>query len=1143
MTQSAYSRANEGATAAFKRSLACGAAVGALLLTGAAYAQDTENMETVYVTGYRASLEKSIDLKRNTAEMVDAISAEDIGKFPDSNLAESLQRLPGVAVDRDNGEGRTITVRGLGSNFTRVTLNGLQALSTAGANDSGTAPNRDRGFDFNTFATELFSQLKVQKSASAATEDGSLGATVSLSTPHPFDYGEKFIIQAQNAWYENGKPFNPRISGLVSETFFGEKVGVLFSAAYQLRSTITDSYARSPGQSDFTYRGSNFTEDFKNAKGFDNVAGGLLGRNGFAAPTGSPCNGSLAPYYTGVVPGNNITNAAYCAALSGSDPTAYALVNSPQGWVYTDTNTKAGSTSSKVTSPGSTILIPALPTLNHQELYTRRIGLTGSVQWQADDSTLFTLDALFSNAYQDSTNYQISPIGLNRNNTNTTLLTASTSTSLSTLSGLFTNCTEQLGTATQADIACPGGTLNPLSAQITGQQTPIAYYTNTAYGYHTNGSDAIAAAIAAVGRPATKLIDAKVVNPSGARYGAASYLKLDNVDFRSGADQAYYTTQFEQLSLNGTHSFTDRFKVQGTLGWEHSYNHQTGLLAEVNHMDNQYANTGQYFIWDSTGGGDMPSMNFGFDVSDPANWTFVKNFSALRHYEYITDNKYRTLILDAQYELSDQLTLELGTNLRIFDFTTAYYQRGMKDVTNPAFQELGVTTAQMTQVVNFGKGLDTASGTPTSFIVPDLRKYESVIGFNCGCVNQYGDWRVTNQFNPASTGTAAQTYNVSEHSKAYFAQLDFQGINIFGNPLMGNAGLRFVTTEINSTGHALQGQPTSAHSSYNDFLPSINLAYNLTDDMLIRAAAAKVIARPSLGYMSPSITAMSIPSGVGATTGATMAYGNPNLKPYRAKTVDLGWEWYFDKGALLSVTGFIKWVSSNPQIVLSSGNLSNFLTADQLAVVQSYYAAGTAQYDYIGNDGQVTVTQALNGPGGVLEGIEAQYQQHLNFIPAVFGGDGFGVNANYTKIRSLQHYIVNSTVSNGVTTNVMSDGPWNGASPDAWNLTLYYDGPNWSARVSSAFRSGYLYLYPVAGGSDVIGYGNSPLVTDFGYSKNTLNVDMSASYDITDNVEATLDALNLTNQPDRRWAYVATPQVTKYASTGRSVFFGVRVKW
>ncbi len=1162
MSIKSNTRAFESTTVALKRSLTCGAAVGALLLGGAAFAQEAQDgaMETVLVTGYRASLEKSIDIKRSTAEMVDAISAEDIGKFPDSNLAESLQRLPGVAVDRDNGEGRTITVRGLNSNFTRVTLNGLQALSTAGASDYGTAPNRDRQFDFNTFASELFSQLKVQKSASAATEDGSLGATVALSTPHPFDYGEKFVLNAQNAWYEMGKPFNPRVSALVSETFFGEKIGVLLSAAYTIKNQFIDSYQRSPGQSDFAYRGSNFT--FAALSGFNGTTRNnpFLIRNGFAAPTGTKCNGATTPYVNGVIPGNNVTNLAYCATLSGSDPAAYALVNSPQGWGIYDTNTGTGTTSAYA-SPGALTLIPALPSLTHQQLYQQRIGLTGAVQWQANDNTLFTLDGLFSTAYQNSTKYQIAPIGLNRNNTNNSLNTISVGTTALTTaqkaaapwSSMFTTCSEQIGSATQADIACPGGTTNSNSATITQQLSPINYYTSTGFGYAANGADAVNAAFSFVGRPATKLIDAKV--QTATPYGAATYLKLDNVDFRSGADEAYYTTQFSQLSLNGTHSFTDRFKVNGTVGWSHSTNHQTGLLSEVNHMDNQYANTGQYFVFDTTQGGEMPAMNFGFNVADPNNWTFVKNFSALRHYEYYTDNKYRTFMLDATYAITDEITLEVGANFRIFDFDTSYYQRAMKDVLNPSFQEAGVTTAQMTQVVSWGAGLEVPAGTPTSYIVPNMQAYRNAFGFDCNCVNTFGDWRVTNLFNPASTGTAGSTYAVSEHSKAYYAQLDFQGFNIFGNPLMGNAGLRFVTTEIKAVGHGLQGDILTAHNSYNDFLPAINLAYSLTDDMLIRAAAAKVIARPSLQFLAPSITAMSIPTGTGTTSGMTMAMGNPYLKPYRAKTVDLGWEWYFDKGAMLSVTGFVKWVSDNPQTVVSSGSVGDFLTADQVSTIQQYYlrtcaAAGDQGCAAAGNNhnivaylgtptNNVASTMALNGPGGVLEGIEITYQQHLNFIPAFFDGQGFGVNANYTKIHSVQHYIINSTTSG----NVYGDGPWNGASPDAWNLTLYYDGPNWSARVSSAFRSGYLYVFPVAGGSDVLGMGNSPLVNDFGYSKNTFNVDFSASYDLTENMEFTLDALNLTNQPDRRWAYQNTPQTTQYSSTGRQVFAGFRLKF
>src|SRR5690349_19189784 len=125
------------------------AAAGSLLYAGGSVAADSQ-LEEVVVTGYRASLINALDAKRASSEMVDVINADDIASFPDANLAESLQRLPGVSIDRENGEGRSITVRGLGGDFTAVRLNGIDALSTAGGNESGAAPNRSRGFDFNT---------------------------------------------------------------------------------------------------------------------------------------------------------------------------------------------------------------------------------------------------------------------------------------------------------------------------------------------------------------------------------------------------------------------------------------------------------------------------------------------------------------------------------------------------------------------------------------------------------------------------------------------------------------------------------------------------------------------------------------------------------------------------------------------------------------------------------------------------------------------------------------------------------------------------------------------------------------------------------------------------------------------------------
>ncbi len=143
---------------------------------------DEQTGDEIVVTGFRQSLEAALNVKRASVSAVDAIVAEDIAKFPDQNLAELLQRIPGISIQRDGGEGRAITVRGLGAQFTRVRVNGLETITTTA---DGASANRERAFDFNVFASELFSSLVVHKTAEASLDEGSLGAVVDLNTGNP----------------------------------------------------------------------------------------------------------------------------------------------------------------------------------------------------------------------------------------------------------------------------------------------------------------------------------------------------------------------------------------------------------------------------------------------------------------------------------------------------------------------------------------------------------------------------------------------------------------------------------------------------------------------------------------------------------------------------------------------------------------------------------------------------------------------------------------------------------------------------------------------------------------------------------------------------------------------------------------------
>lgn len=203
-----------------------------------------EAAEEVVVTGIRGALEKAMDIKRESAGVVDAISAEDMGKFPDTNLAESLQRITGVSIDRSNGEGSKITVRGFGPDFNMVTLNGrtLPTGSAYGGSSGADASSRggnSRAFDFANLASEAVAGVEVYKTSKANIAAGGIGASVNIKTSKPLDnegfkasVGGKAVMDTTN---RTGDDITPELSGLVSWSDESGVYGVSLSASYQER--------------------------------------------------------------------------------------------------------------------------------------------------------------------------------------------------------------------------------------------------------------------------------------------------------------------------------------------------------------------------------------------------------------------------------------------------------------------------------------------------------------------------------------------------------------------------------------------------------------------------------------------------------------------------------------------------------------------------------------------------------------------------------------------------------------------------------------------------------------------------------------------------------------------------------------------
>jgi TonB-dependent receptor len=199
--------------------------------------------ETIEVVGYRQALQESVTLKRDAVHVRESIVTEDIGKMPDLNLAEAIQRLPGVAIVREGGEGRNIEIRGLGAAFTQVTLNGMEVPASTGGLDSSGGINRGRSFDFNVFPAELFTRIDVNKSSLASIEEGGVAGTVQMYTGRPLSLpGLRGSMLLQGGYNDLSEETDPRFTATFSNTNKANTLGFMISAAQMGRNSFQDGF-------------------------------------------------------------------------------------------------------------------------------------------------------------------------------------------------------------------------------------------------------------------------------------------------------------------------------------------------------------------------------------------------------------------------------------------------------------------------------------------------------------------------------------------------------------------------------------------------------------------------------------------------------------------------------------------------------------------------------------------------------------------------------------------------------------------------------------------------------------------------------------------------------------------------------------
>ncbi len=236
----------------FRASITCGIAASALaaaLVNTPALAQDAapaaqaEDKDEIVVTGIRASLERAADIKREADQVLDVITAEDVGKLPDANVAEALQRVTGVQITRVFGEGQSVSVRGLQQ--VRVEVDGRTLLGWSARLSPPENDQLGRSSGLDSVPSSLFGRLEVRKSPLASQAEGGLGGTVNLVTPKPLDFRDTTVsLRATGVYSENSETFEPVLTGFATTKFADGKIGVMVAAEYQKRTTTTQAFER-----------------------------------------------------------------------------------------------------------------------------------------------------------------------------------------------------------------------------------------------------------------------------------------------------------------------------------------------------------------------------------------------------------------------------------------------------------------------------------------------------------------------------------------------------------------------------------------------------------------------------------------------------------------------------------------------------------------------------------------------------------------------------------------------------------------------------------------------------------------------------------------------------------------------------------
>ena len=988
---------------------------------------DASQTQKVVVTGYRYSIEKSLDQKRNANAIVEVITAEDVGKFPDKNVADALQRVPGVVVTRSGGEGKNVSVRGLSSELTLTQLNG-NYVATAESNG-----DPSRSFNYMLMPSNMLSSAELYKTPEARIDEGGIGGTVILHTRRPLDVeSNSGFVNAEGTWADTTKKGDGQFSGQYAWHDESNRFGVLVGYTQQKRTTRTMGASTENWQ----WYGDNYKA---------NPATDVNGKES-----------DLNSYWWG---------------QSG--------FHDQNGKYYTN------------------FMMPTSVNLNVKTEERERKGGQLTLQFKPVRNLNLTANYFRFDLSQNS--------------------------QTNTLKVPEWNIARYDG-----DGNWPGGRLldglafDPSGTIVTGAQ----FSAHPGKAYYCSGEQAAAGGLANTGGfgPDDCTIPTPQITGSYNREKARSQVFDFTAEWRG-----------ESLDANFT---AGRTWAAG--GPEMQFG--MPIKPRRQNADGSWALGNTATAWDLSG---TPTMTFAPELmanlqngigeidlgSTSSSWT--KNSTEQKYaqadFTWHKDGKWLdSLQFGAKYRdggthrsTGNNYWVCKGANPSDYD---KRYQAGC-DPTASRFQ------AQFL----YPESLDNLAGGIKASAFPAINYPAYISHLN----STYGEMQTRSEDN--------FVYNVEEKIGSAYLQA-----NIKTERLRGNVGVRLVRTRqhADSTdqvesyndyfyngpdgapapcqagGLPAAGAPagsgctsgftrlpdstardssfavSSLDRTYNDVLPSFNLAYELSDTLLLRAAASKVVSRPSYGdiaspgglnYYSQEYVNDRRLIGGGDQQGWFGAGSNKNLEPYKATQYDLGMEWYFHRGSVLGAGLFRKNVSNFAVPVVTDISMD---VGGETVTVQNY-------------------ATSAGGRDAVSQGVELYAQHTLD--------SGLGFQVNYTYNKTNQAAI---TLADGAE---LGKSPLVGSAKNQANLTVFYTTEKLLARASYNRR-----------GEVVNGLVNGLNVYEEPFSQ----VDLNVAYNITRQLSLTASVLNVTEEETR--AHLGNDTKDRFYSNGyagRVAYVGLNYKF